>query len=120
MQLSEELEQLASWEERVRRAVAELAGCTPHPADALAAAGAAFYRKLAVADSYKPSGRLRAPVHLFTASDNYVTLGEDYGLRALCEGALHTQQLAGTHRSVVAGAAARAIAERVNALLGAH
>lgn len=116
LQVSAELERLPSWEARVERTTA-LVGAAggPHAADALAAAARAFYRKLVIADTYRPAGRLRAPVTLFTARDNYVTLGEDYGLREVCAGPLRTQQLAGTHRSILAGAAAAAIAAHLSA-----
>lgn len=112
-----ELERLAGWEARVERTVALLAGDTPHARDTLAAAAAAFYRKLVAADTYRPARRLRAPVALFTARDNYVTLGEDYGLREVCEGPLVTRQLPATHRSILTGEPAAAIAEHLSELL---
>lgn len=118
MQVSAELERLPSWEARLAHTtslVGPAAG--PHGAEALAAAANSFYRKLVIADTYKPAGRLRAPVTLFTARDNYVTLGEDYGLRAVCSGELHTQQLAGTHRTILAGDAAAAIAQHLSMML---
>ncbi|XP_049706557.2 fatty acid synthase [Helicoverpa armigera] len=116
--VSAELERLPSWEARLARTT-QLVGAAagPHDADALAAAAGSFYRKLVIADTYKPAGRLRAPVTLFTARDNYVTLGEDYGLREVCAGPLHTQQLAGTHRTILAGDAAAAIAAHLSAML---
>ncbi|XP_022830419.1 fatty acid synthase [Spodoptera litura] len=97
----------------------ELVGAAagPHDAAALAAAAGSFYRKLVIADTYKPSGRLQAPVTLFTARDNYVALDEDYGLRAVCAGPLQTRQLAGSHRSILAGAGAAAIAAHLSDLL---
>ncbi|CAH0584002.1 unnamed protein product [Chrysodeixis includens] len=118
VKVSAELERLPSWEARVGRTTALVgAAAGPHGADALAAAAASFYRKLVVADTYKPAGRLRAPVTLFTARDNYVTLGEDYGLREVCDGPLATQQLAGTHRTILAGEAAASIAAHLSSLL---
>lgn len=116
-QVASELEQLPSWEARVSRTTALVgAAAGAHTADALAAAAGSFYRKLVVADTYKPAGRLRAPVTLFKARDNYVTLDEDYGLRAVCAGPLSTQQLAGTHRTILAGDAAAAIAAHLSEL----
>ncbi|KAH9630197.1 hypothetical protein HF086_010703 [Spodoptera exigua] len=116
--VSAELERLPSWEARLARTT-ELVGAAagPHGAAALAAAAGSFYRKLVIADTYKPAGRLRAPVTLFTARDNYVALDEDYGLRAVVAGPLQTRQLAGSHRSILAGAAAAAIAAHLSDLL---
>lgn len=118
--MSAELERLGSWEQRLARAAELLAGAAPHDAGALGAAAAAFYRKLLVADSYRPAGKLRAPVTLFRASDNYVALADDYGLGAVCAGPLTTRQLPGTHRSILAGAAAAAIAAHLSDLLDQH
>lgn len=118
VKVASELERLPSWEERVARTtvlVGDAAGS--HDADTLAAAAGSFYRKLVVADTYKPAGNLSAPVTLFTARDNYVTLGEDYGLREVCAGPLTTRQLAGTHRTILAGDAATAIAAHLSDLL---
>lgn len=115
--MAAELERLPSWEARVQRTTALLGDSTAHAPAALAAAAESFYRKLVVADAYRPAARLAAPVVLFSARDNYVTLGDDYGLRDVCAGPLETHQLPGNHRSILAGDAARTIAERVSALL---
>lgn len=117
VRLSAELERLDGWEARVQRCVTLLADAAPFPPAALATAAASFYRKLVAGDTYRPAGRLDAPVALFTARDNYVTLGEDYGLRDLCAGPLLTRQLPGTHRTILAGEAARTIAAHVSQLL---
>lgn len=114
-----ELEALGGWEARVQHVTALLRAATPHAPAALAAAAGSFYRKLVAGDTYRPSRRLRAPVTLFTARDNYVTLGEDYGLGEVCAGPLRTRQLAGTHRSILAGEAARAIADHLSELQAA-
>lgn len=118
--MSAELERLPSWEARLERTTALVGEAAGAQARELGAAAEAFYRKLVVADTYRPAGRLRAPVALFTARDNYVTLGEDYGLREVCAGALSTRQLAGTHRSILAGDAAGAIAAHLSSLQAAQ
>ncbi|XP_049874376.1 fatty acid synthase [Pectinophora gossypiella] len=120
VKMSAELERLPGWEQRVSRCVELVSSAAPHEAGALAAAAESFYRKLVAGDTYRPASKLQAPVSLFTARDNYVTLGEDYGLREVCAGPLSTQQLAGTHRSILAGESARTIAEHVSALLEQH
>ncbi|XP_026499944.2 fatty acid synthase [Vanessa tameamea] len=120
VKLSSELERLSSWEERVKRTTALVSGATTHDVDTLAAAAAAFYRKLVVGDAYRPAGKLGAPVTLFTASDNYVALDEDYGLSAVCSGPLATHRLPGNHRSILAGAAAASIADHLSGMLTKH
>lgn len=71
---------LKSWEERLSRAVQILSEVIPYPAEQIAAAATSFYGKLRAADSYKPSGKFSGKVTLVKAIDNYVQLGEDYGL----------------------------------------
>ncbi|KAJ2944093.1 hypothetical protein O0L34_g18059 [Tuta absoluta] len=117
VKVSAELERLGSWEERLKRSVDLLKGETPFEASALAASAESFYRKLVAGDTYRPAGKLKAPVSLFTARDNYVTLGDDYGLRAICSGKLSTQQLPGTHRTILGGDSAKTIAEHVSKML---
>ncbi|XP_059050659.1 fatty acid synthase-like [Achroia grisella] len=112
-QVSAELARLGGWEARVRRVAALLAEAEA----ALAPAAAAFYGKLAVGDAYRAAGRVRAPVTLFRARDNYVALDEHYGLRELCAGPLAARQLPGDHRSILAGDAAQLIADHVSATL---
>lgn len=116
-----ELERLGGWDARVAR-LAELVAARGVRADraALAAAAHSFYRKLVLGDAYRPAARLAAPVTLFRARDNYVALDEDYGLRAVCAGPVSTRQLAGTHRTILAGDAARVIADHVSELLAEH
>ncbi|KAI8428398.1 hypothetical protein MSG28_002582 [Choristoneura fumiferana] len=115
-----ELERLPGWDERVAR-VADLLAASGAGArferDALAGAAHSFYRKLVLSDAYRPAGRLAAPVTLFRARDNYIELDDDYGLRAVCAGPLATRQLPATHRTILAGDAARAIADHVSELL---
>lgn len=139
--VSAELERLADWSERVDRTVALLAGAASYSPEALAQAAHSFYRKLVMADRYRPAGELRAPVTLFTARDNYVALRHDYGLSEVCTGEVtvrpiatvieasrlrlryslfarvQVRQLAGNHRTILGGAAATAIAQHVSELL---
>ncbi|KAL0872273.1 hypothetical protein ABMA27_004663 [Loxostege sticticalis] len=121
LKLASELEKLPSWEARVERAVGVIGNSTGHPAATIAEAAVSFYRKLVVADSYRPASKLRAPVTLFRARDNYVTVGDDYyGLRDVCAGPLDAQLLPGNHRSILAGDAAKTIAARLTQLLADH
>lgn len=71
---------LKTWEERVARATQLVSGSAPFPKDQLAAAAASFYYKLVAADKYKPTSAFKGPVTLIRALDNYVQMGDDYGL----------------------------------------
>ncbi|XP_047503403.1 fatty acid synthase [Pieris napi] len=114
--LSAELEGLADWNARVDRAV-RLAGRGDADSDELRVAAESFYRKLVAGHAYRPRGKVRAPVALFTARDNYVELAADYGLGAVCESEPVTRQLPADHRSILVGDPARAIADCISTLL---
>lgn len=74
---------LKSWDERLARTTEILSGSTPFAPDKLAAAAASLYFKLVAADKYKPESQFKGDVVLVKAIDNYVDLGEDYGLSAV-------------------------------------
>lgn len=79
-QIVNELTGLKTWEERLARTTDILSGVAPFPAEQLAAAAASFYYKLVAADKYKPTKQFKGDVVLVRAIDNYVQLGDDYGL----------------------------------------
>lgn len=78
-----ELIALKTWEERVARTTEILSGATAFPAEQLAAAAASFYYKLVAAEKYKPGDQFKGDVVLIRAIDNYVQLGDDYGLNTV-------------------------------------
>jgi fatty acid synthase len=50
------------------------------PAEQLTLAAESFYLKLAAADQYQPTGRFSGTISLVRAKDNFMKLGDDYGL----------------------------------------
>ncbi|XP_044270431.1 fatty acid synthase [Tribolium madens] len=105
-----ELMALKTWEERVARATQLVSGAAPYPKDQLAAAAASFYYKLVAADKYKPNTPFKGPVTLIRAIDNYVQMGDDYGLSEVCKGKLKVQALEGNHRTILGGSSVQKIA----------
>lgn len=75
-----ELRALNTWEERVKRATQIVSESTKFPKEQIAAAAESLYFKLVAADQYKATTRFNGPVVLVKASENYVQMGEDYGL----------------------------------------
>lgn len=71
---------LSSWEERLNATTQMLSDVTPYKPAEIASAATSFYGKLSAADKYKPTGTFNGPVTLVKAIDNYVQMGEDYGL----------------------------------------
>jgi hypothetical protein len=67
---------------------------------------ASFYRKLLIADGYKPTSHLDAStrVLLVKASNSFPhakTLGDDYGLGNVCRGKVDIRVVNGTHDSFI-------------------
>ncbi|KAK9880938.1 hypothetical protein WA026_013269 [Henosepilachna vigintioctopunctata] len=75
-----ELMDLKSWEERLKRSTVILAGATPFLEDQLSLAASSFFNKLVAADKYKPTKKFMGGITLLKANDNFVQLGDDYGL----------------------------------------
>ncbi|KAJ8891057.1 hypothetical protein PR048_010566 [Dryococelus australis] len=80
LQTTKELQVLSSWQERVSRSAELLANVTSYPAEQLMAAAESFYCKLAAGDKYQPRSKYQGDVKLFRAKDNFLNLGDDYGL----------------------------------------
>ncbi|XP_061710593.1 fatty acid synthase-like isoform X2 [Cydia pomonella] len=119
-EVANELEQLPDGDSRLC-CLAEIANSRGGRADVdmLRDAATSIRRKLSISFHYKPTSRLQAPVTLFKALDNYMALDEDYGLKAICE-ELNVRELEGTHRSILAGDSARAVANHVSELLAQY
>lgn len=88
-QVVDELMSLRTWEERITKTTEILQGATPFPAQELAAAASSFYYKLNAADKYQPKVHFKGDVTLVRAIDNYVQMGDDYGLSTVCIIVLH-------------------------------
>ena len=86
----EELKKIQSWEERVHLVVSKitLSSTNLWSKDELKIAANLFYRKLLIADCYKPTSKLICQnIVLMKASHSDVqlnVLGNDYGLSEVC------------------------------------
>ncbi|XP_066991506.2 fatty acid synthase [Anabrus simplex] len=114
----QELQALVSWDDRLKRSTEMLAGATMYPAEQLATAAESFYHKLMAADQYQPNGRYSGKVTLVRAKDNYMSLGEDYGLTPVCTQKVKVHALEGNHREILKGTTAKKIAELINSSIG--
>ncbi|KAJ8971093.1 hypothetical protein NQ317_003048 [Molorchus minor] len=94
---------LNNWDERLARMIQILSGITPYSSDELATAATSFYGKLNAGDKYKPTEKFNGPVTLVKAIDNYVQMGEDYGLSETCKQKVAVEALKGNHRSILLG-----------------
>nr|CAI5827465.1 unnamed protein product [Callosobruchus analis] len=111
-----ELTSLKTWDERLKMTVDMLTG-TPFKPEQIATAATSFYGKLSAADKYKPSGKFNGHVTLVKASDNYVQMGEDYGLSEVCKQKVQVESLKGDHRTILGGSTVEKIADIVHQVL---
>lgn len=81
--MGSELFSLKSWEDRLTRTTQLLSGVTKYSDKEVSQAAASLYHKLVAADKYKPSAQFKGQVLLVRAKDNYVQMGDDYGLSAV-------------------------------------
>uniref|UniRef100_A0A6P7G8W5 Fatty acid synthase n=1 Tax=Diabrotica virgifera virgifera TaxID=50390 RepID=A0A6P7G8W5_DIAVI len=114
-----ELMALKSWEERLARTTSIVAEVTQYKKEDIADAATSFYGKLAAADKYVPSGKFNGRVTLVKAIDNYVQMGEDYGLSEVCTQKVAIESLKGNHRSILVGSSAEKIASILNTIVQA-
>ncbi|XP_049809979.1 fatty acid synthase isoform X1 [Schistocerca nitens] len=107
----QELMALPTWEARLQRSTEFLAGNVRYPAEQLAKAAESFYHKLMAADKYQPSAQYAGSVTLVRAKDNYVSLGDDYGLSKVCKKPVKIHSLKGNHREILFGDSAKKVAD---------
>ncbi|XP_075224694.1 fatty acid synthase-like [Lycorma delicatula] len=111
LKTQKELQSLNSWESKLKRATDILADVTPYPPSELAAAAESFFHKLVAGDTYNPTGKYIGEVTLIRAQDNYVKLGEDYGLTPICKRTVNVHSVKGNHREIVKGESAIQVAQ---------
>lgn len=112
-----ELMQLKTWEERLTRSTQMLSGSTPFSDDEVSSAASSFFNKLVAADKYKPKSKFNGEIMLFKATDNYVQIGEDYGLSQVCKQKVKIDSLEGNHRSILLGPTAEKLAKILQPVL---
>ncbi|CAG9818816.1 unnamed protein product [Phaedon cochleariae] len=101
--VASELMALKSWDERLAKTVELVAGVTSYKPEDISAAATSFYGKLSAGDTYVPSGKFNGKVTLVKAIDNYVQMGDDYGLSDICTQKVTVEALKGNHRSILGG-----------------
>ncbi|KAI5717132.1 hypothetical protein M8J77_000765 [Diaphorina citri] len=117
-----ELQSLGSYQARLEKTAEILkASGVPYPTQDVAKAAESFYQKLVLGDKYRPSSKLSGDIQLVRAQDNYVTLGDDYGLSAICKNKTQVRihALPGNHRSILTGETASRIANIIDTAMTA-
>lgn len=91
-----------------------LKNATPYSSEMLSKAATSFYKKLVMSEAYKPSKKFAGSVLFVRAKDNFLNLGEDYGLKEVCSGPVKIHPLPGNHREVIIGESVVKIASLMN------
>ncbi|XP_018303406.1 fatty acid synthase [Mycetomoellerius zeteki] len=88
----------------------EVIGNTPFVQDDLKIAGYLLFKKLAAAVIYDPNKKIKGPVTLIKAAENFLHLEKDYGLSNVCTQPLRIEEVYGNHRTILLGESAKRIA----------
>ncbi|XP_013778686.1 fatty acid synthase-like [Limulus polyphemus] len=117
-----EMLQRLSWESKLQLATELLASTLHAPIDPqeVQQAVESFYRRLEIADQYKPSDRYIGKVTLIKAAEalqGAAQLLHDYGLSEVCEGEVDVYTVEGTHETFVQQASATKVAVILNTQL---
>ncbi len=118
MQLTDELLALPDHHARIKFSVDKLMSTGNFPdSNDLEKAAECFWRKLFIADEYEPSSTLKHNIRLFKASAGHNeagSLGEDYGLKDVCEANIEIHTVEGDHDTFIQEKGADKIAQIMN------
>ncbi|XP_011870702.1 PREDICTED: fatty acid synthase-like [Vollenhovia emeryi] len=104
------LKQSKSDEEMFDKMV-ELIGDTPFTQDDLKIAGYLLFKKLAAAAIYNPTKKIKGPVTLIKATENFLHLEKDYSLSDICTQPVRIEEVPGNHRTILLGESAKKLAD---------
>jgi len=88
----------------------EVIGNTPFTQDDLKIAGYLLFKKLAANVIYNPSKKIKGPVTLIKATDNFLHLEKDYSVSDICIQPVRVEEVQGNHRTILLGESAKRIA----------
>ncbi|XP_063914245.1 fatty acid synthase-like [Zophobas morio] len=110
----DELMLLKTWEERLDKISQILSGAVPVSDEDVRDAAARFFYKVVAANKYQPKSKFKGKVTLIKATENYIDVGNDYGLSEVCELNVKVDAIEGNHRSILVGSSVENIAKIVN------
>ncbi|CAB3365146.1 Hypothetical predicted protein [Cloeon dipterum] len=100
--VKDDLVSLPSLEARLARVSSMIAGNKGNKVvSEINQAAESFYKKLIVADSYKPSGKFGGDTTLLRVDGNYLSMSDDYGLSNVCKKKVVVHTIKGNHRDLV-------------------
>ncbi|KAJ8891049.1 hypothetical protein PR048_010558 [Dryococelus australis] len=115
-QTKDELEGLASWEERLAKCVDVLSRVSPYSPQQLTEVAETLNVRMVVGDNYHPSEKYQGEVILCKAKDNFTIPEEDYGLSKICKRTPQVHLVEGNHKQILQGDSAKRIAGIITSL----
>ncbi|XP_059470308.1 fatty acid synthase [Neocloeon triangulifer] len=117
LKVKEDLVALPTLEARLARVATMIAGNKGNKVvSEISQAAESFYKKLVVADTYKPTGKFGGETTLLRVDGNYLSMSEDYGLSTVCKQKVVVHTIKGNHRDLVQGSSTTT-AEYINNML---
>ncbi|XP_072754283.1 fatty acid synthase [Anoplolepis gracilipes] len=93
----------------------EVIGNTSFAPEDLKIAGYLLFKKLMAAASYFPDRKIKGPVTLIKATENFVPIEKDHSLSKLCVQPVRIEEVNGNHRTILLGKSAKRIASLLQA-----
>ncbi|KAH8325813.1 hypothetical protein KR067_008335, partial [Drosophila pandora] len=90
---------IPTWEEKLERFAELMSNEITQPVEVIKKSATLFYKKLELADSYKPTLKLKSIVSLVKPTDNSAKLDEDYRLKEVCTKPVEVHTVEGNHRT---------------------
>ncbi|XP_017037404.1 fatty acid synthase [Drosophila kikkawai] len=90
---------IPTWEEKLERFAELMSNEITQPVETIKKSAKLFYKKLELADGYKPTLKLKSNVTLVKPTDNSAKLDEDYRLKEVCTKPVEVHTVEGNHRT---------------------
>ncbi|KAH8306769.1 hypothetical protein KR044_013279, partial [Drosophila immigrans] len=90
---------IPTWEEKLEKFAELMSVEITQPMETIRTAAKLFYKKLELADTYKPKLKLKSKVTLVKPTDNSAKLDEDYRLKEVCLKPVEVHTVEGNHRT---------------------
>lgn len=93
----------------------EVIGNIPFVQEDLKIAGYLLFKKLAAATIYSPTNKIKGPVTLIKATENFLPLEKDHNLSKICTQPVRVEEVNGNHRTILLGKSAKRLASLLQA-----
>ncbi|KAL6440730.1 hypothetical protein ACFW04_003291 [Cataglyphis niger] len=93
----------------------EIIGDIPYAQEDVKIAGYLLFKKLLAVSLYCPDKKIKGPVTLIKATENFVPIQKDHNLSQICMQPVRVEEVNGNHRTILLGESAKKIASFLQA-----